>query len=74
MWLWPAGFIIEVILREIFALRQDGVLGGETFAAARWITAIQVITINPDLDLGQDVLDEAARVIQGIIDQTISIP
>lgn len=63
----------EVILREIFALRQDGVLGGETFAATL-DNGGQVIKINPDLDLGQDVLNEAERVIQGIIDQTISIP
>jgi len=48
-------------------------LGGETFAATL-DNGGQVIKINPDLDLGQDVLDEAERVIQGIIDQTISIP
>lgn len=63
----------EVILKEIFALRDQGVLGGQTFSANLG-NGGQVIKINPDLPIAQEVLDKANEVIQGIIGNTITIP
>lgn len=62
----------EVILREIIALRNEGVLGGQTFSA-NLKNGGQVISINQGLDLPQNVLDTANTTIQGIIDGTITV-
>ncbi|MEL7626365.1 MAG: BMP family protein [Anaerolineaceae bacterium] len=62
----------EVILREIIALRNEGVLGGQTFSA-NLKNGGQVISINQGLDLPQNVLDMANTTIQGIIDGTITV-
>ncbi len=63
----------EIIFREIFALRGEGVLGGKTFSA-NLENGGQVISINEGLGLDQTVLDKANETIQGIIDGTIAIP
>ncbi len=63
----------EVILKEIIALRKDGTLGGQSFAASLK-NGGQVIHFNPDFDLPADVKAKAEETIQGIIDGTISIP
>jgi hypothetical protein len=63
----------EVIFREIFALRAQGVLGGKTFSA-NLENGGQVISINEGLGLDQSVLDKANETIQGIIAGTIAIP
>lgn len=63
----------EVIFREIFALRAEGILGGRTFSA-NLKNGGQVININEALGLDQAVLDKANETINGIIDGTITIP
>ena len=48
-------------------------MGGQTFSANLG-NGGQVISINPDLPIAQEVKDKANEVIQGIIDNTITIP
>ncbi|MDO9545973.1 MAG: BMP family protein [Pelolinea sp.] len=62
----------EVILKEIVALRADGILGGQSFIASLE-NGGQVMAFNSDFDLPVDVRAAADAAIQGIIDGTITI-
>lgn len=62
----------EVILQEIIALREDGVLGGQSFVADLE-NGGQVMSFNPDIEIPEEVMTAAEETIQGIIDGTITI-
>lgn len=62
----------EVILREIVALREDGVLGGQSFEA-NLANGGQVMSFNSNIDIPEEVMAAAEETIQGIIDGTIEI-
>ena len=63
----------EGILREIIALRAAGTMGGQTFSATLQ-NGGQVITINPEIELSQEVKTKVEEVIAGINDGSIVIP
>jgi len=63
----------EGILREIIALRAAGTMGGHTFSATLQ-NGGQVITINPEIELSQEVKTKVEEVIAGINDGSIVIP
>lgn len=56
----------EIILREIIAKRDAGVLGGESFAASLE-NGGQVIHFNPALELPEGVMDKAQSIIDDVI-------
>lgn len=56
----------EIILREIIAKRDAGVLGGESFAASLE-NGGQVIHFNPGLELPEGVMEKAQSIIDEII-------
>lgn len=56
----------EVILREIFAKRDAGILGGESFAASLE-NGGQAIHFNPALDYPEGVMEKAQSIIDDII-------
>ena len=62
----------EVILQDIIALREDGVLGGQSFVA-NLANGGQVMAFNPNIDIPEEVMTAAEETIQGIIDGTITI-
>ncbi len=62
----------EVILEEIVALRESGVLGGRSFEA-NLENGGEVIAFNPNFELPEDVRTAAEATIQGIIEGTITI-
>ena len=63
----------EGILREIIALRAAGTMGGHTFSATLQ-NGGQVITINPEIELSQEIKTKVEEVIAGINDGSIVIP
>ena len=62
----------EVILQDIIALREDGVLGGQSFVA-NLANGGQVMAFNPNIEIPEEVMTAAEETIQGIIDGTITI-
>lgn len=60
----------EVVLEEMLALYDQGVLGGEAYEINLANDGL-VIEFNDDFDLPQEVRDAAEETIQGIIDGSI---
>ena len=55
----------EGILREIIALRAAGTMGGKTFSASLQ-NGGQVITLNPEVELSDEIKAKVEEVIAGI--------
>jgi len=62
----------KVMLDEMVALREEGVIGGQLFVA-NLENGGQRVVVNPDIDIPEEVKQAYEDTLQGIIDGTIVV-